>query len=118
MGKIIKDRKNIKTLVLQVPINIAVTLVIGKDRVKHIADKYFGDELVMLGCGIAVEYVKDDKTHYIVGLESLKHKTTLVHEIVHVVKYIEERFGLDDGEYRAYMTEFLYQEFENWMKRK
>lgn len=107
-----------KVLILQPDIPYSDLIICYGHKSYHniIAKRYQGHEFIT-SSGITAMYEHTEKYGHtvIVGIKKLKHfkdvdkfKTTLIHELSHMVTYVMNHFGFTCDEFRSYLLEWIY----------
>lgn len=106
--------------------NCTIYVCFGSDEYLKSGKNHKVVDLPILNCnGIANEITfKDDNTLncYIVGInDKIKDiyflKTTIVHELSHIVTYIMKKFGFTCDEFRSYLLAYLYEKTMIWIDK-
>lgn len=118
--------KNVKDIKLQLS-GIKVSLCFGKPAFLKFHKETTGDEYNGNFDGVAgrvetLVYPSGAKRYAIYISDASKDiydiKATLVHEITHVATFIMEYTHIDNDEYRAYLTDYLYLIFVKYIDKK
>jgi len=113
--------KNVKEVTLQISGMMVAFCYGSKSYSKYVKKKTnekctvgdkAGESIVLTydnGYRMYVIYVSDDISNPYFA------KSTLVHEIVHTVTKVMRRLSIDDDEFRAYLTDYLYITFVRYL---
>ena len=106
--------------------NTDIYICFGNKSYLKLGKKLNVKDLPTLNCnGLCNEltYIEDSSLNcYLIGINDnskniYEIKSTIVHELNHVVTYIIKRYGFKGDEFRSYLLAFLYEKSMVWIDK-
>lgn len=106
--------------------NTDIYICYGNEDYQKIQKKLnIGNKIELVSNGYASEITDVDTNAlncYLVGINDNTNnfywiKSTIVHELSHIVTYIMNRHGFNDDEFRSYLLGYLYEKTMIWIDK-